>query len=54
MSSTVTERLAERGLTIPPAVNAMCRDALAALITDHLGRPLKSLEFINKLNQAAS
>jgi DNA repair protein RecO (recombination protein O) len=33
-------------------VNAACRDALAALFTEHLGRPLKSLEFIHKLNQA--
>jgi DNA repair protein RecO (recombination protein O) len=41
-------------LTLPPAVNASCRDALGALITDHLGRQLKSVEFIAKLNQAAS
>ncbi len=48
------ELTAAAGLTISPSVNAMCRDALAALISDHLGRPLKSLEFISKLNQAAS
>jgi DNA repair protein RecO (recombination protein O) len=36
--------------TLPPSVNADCRDALVALITDHLGRGLKSLEFIAKLN----
>jgi DNA repair protein RecO (recombination protein O) len=38
--------------TLPPAVNAACRDALSALITDHLGRPLKSVEFIAKLSGA--
>src|SRR5581483_3104902 len=36
------------------AVNASCRDALSTLFTEHLGRPLKSLEFIHKLNQAAT
>jgi DNA repair protein RecO (recombination protein O) len=41
-------------LVLAPAVNAGCREALSALITDHLGRPLKSVEFIAKLNQAAS
>jgi recombinational DNA repair protein (RecF pathway) len=41
-------------LVLPPVVNASCRDALGALITDHLGRQLKSVEFIAKLNQAAS
>ena len=37
---------------LPPAVNAGCRELLAAIILDHVGRPLKSLEFINKLNHA--
>jgi DNA repair protein RecO (recombination protein O) len=41
-------------LEITPAVNAVCRTALAALITDHLGRPLKTVEFIAKLNHAAA
>ncbi|HEY7956695.1 MAG TPA: DNA repair protein RecO [Polyangia bacterium] len=39
-------------LTLAPAVNAACRDALSALITFHLGRPLKSVEFIAKLSGA--
>jgi DNA repair protein RecO (recombination protein O) len=39
--------------TLPPAVNAGCREALAAIILDHVGRPLKSLEFIAKLNHAS-
>jgi DNA repair protein RecO (recombination protein O) len=39
-------------LTLAPQVNATCREALASLFTEHLGRPLKSLEFIHKLNQA--
>ncbi|HEX6838598.1 MAG TPA: hypothetical protein VF334_18600, partial [Polyangia bacterium] len=39
-------------LTLTPAVNAGCRDALAAIVLDHVGRPLKSLEFIAKLNHA--
>jgi DNA repair protein RecO (recombination protein O) len=39
-------------LALAPPVNAMCREALASLFTEHLGRPLKSLEFIHKLNQA--
>jgi DNA repair protein RecO (recombination protein O) len=38
--------------SLAPTVNAACRDVLATLITDHLGRPLKSLEFIGKLNHA--
>jgi DNA repair protein RecO (recombination protein O) len=41
-------------LALPSPVNAVCREALSAFITDHLGRPLKSVEFISKLNQAAS
>jgi DNA repair protein RecO (recombination protein O) len=39
--------------TLSPSVNAGCREALAAIIGDHVGRPLKSLEFIAKLNHAA-
>ena len=38
--------------TLPAAVNAGCREALAAILLDHVGRPLKSLEFIAKLNHA--
>ena len=37
-------------LTLPPAVNAVCREILSSLIQDHLGKPLKSIEFIAKLN----
>jgi DNA repair protein RecO (recombination protein O) len=40
------------GLAFAPSVNAACREALGALIVGHLGRPLKSLEFIHKLNAA--
>ena len=40
------------GLALSPALNAACREALSALLTDHLGRPLKSVEFITKLNHA--
>lgn len=43
---------AAAGWSLPPAVNAACRDALAAFFAEHLGRPLKSLEFIAKLNRA--
>lgn len=42
------------GVSLPPAVNAGCREALSALIIDHVGRPLKSLEFIAKLNHASA
>jgi DNA repair protein RecO (recombination protein O) len=43
--------LAEAGaLALPPVVNAACRDALGQMISGHLGRPLKSLDFIAKLN----
>jgi DNA repair protein RecO (recombination protein O) len=40
------------GFVLSPPLNAGCREALAAIIIDHLGRPLKSLEFIAKLNHA--
>jgi DNA repair protein RecO (recombination protein O) len=40
--------------TLPGPVNVACREALSALITDHLGRPLKSVEFIAKLNHAGA
>lgn len=39
---------------LSPAVNGGCREALAAIIADHVGRPLKSLAFIAKLNHAAT
>lgn len=42
------------GFILPAAVNAGCRELLAAIILDHVGRPLKSLEFINKLNHAGA
>jgi DNA repair protein RecO (recombination protein O) len=37
-------------LVLAPPVNQACRELLSALIQDHLGRPLKSVEFIAKLN----
>jgi DNA repair protein RecO (recombination protein O) len=44
--------LGEAGhITLSATVNAGCREALSALVTDHLGRTLKSVEFIAKLNQ---
>ncbi len=43
-----------RELSFAPEVNAACREALHALLHDHLGRPLKSLEFIAKLNAVDS
>jgi DNA repair protein RecO (recombination protein O) len=39
---------------LAPSVNAACREVLAGLVTEHLGRPLKSLEFIAKLNAATT
>lgn len=43
--------LAEAGaLSLPAPVNAACRDALGQMISSHLGRPLKILDFIAKLN----
>jgi len=41
-----------QAFVLAPAVNAACRDALSKFILDHLGRPLKSVEFIAKLNHA--
>lgn len=38
--------------SLPPNLGAACREALAAIIADHVGRPLKSLAFIAKLNHA--
>ena len=43
---------AAAGFALAPAVNAGAREALGAIIIDHVGRPLKSLEFIAKLNHA--
>jgi DNA repair protein RecO (recombination protein O) len=40
------------GWQLSPAINAGCREVLAAILIDHVGRPLKSLEFIAKLNHA--
>ncbi len=37
---------------LAPSVNVGAREALGAIIIDHVGRPLKSLEFIAKLNHA--
>jgi DNA repair protein RecO (recombination protein O) len=43
--------LAEAGaLHLSPTVNADCREVLTALVCDHLGHALRSLEFIAKLN----
>lgn len=40
------------GWSLTPSANAGAREALGAIIVDHVGRPLKSLEFIAKLNHA--
>lgn len=40
--------------SLPPSVNVACRESLTSLIYYHLGHALKSLEFIAKLNAAAS
>ena len=42
------------GFSLSATVNAGCREALSAIILDHVGRPLKSLEFIAKLNHASA
>jgi hypothetical protein len=39
-------------LTLDRAVNDGVREATRALLVEHLARPLKSLEFIAKLNHA--
>ena len=39
-------------LSLPPVVNAACREALLAAIHHHLGRPLRSIEFIAKVKGA--
>jgi DNA repair protein RecO (recombination protein O) len=41
-------------LHFPAEVNVGCRAALSAVIGGHLGRPLKSVEFIAKLNRAST
>jgi len=41
-------------LELPPEVNAACREAISMLLADHLGRTLRSVEFIAKLNHARS
>jgi DNA repair protein RecO (recombination protein O) len=43
---------AAAAFALAPSVNAGAREALGAIIIDHVGRPLKSLEFIAKLNHA--
>jgi DNA repair protein RecO (recombination protein O) len=42
------ERAAD--LSLAPPLNAACREILSGFIAEHLARPLKSLEFIQKLN----
>jgi len=37
-------------LMLSASMNAACREILSEIIRDHLGKPLKSLEFIAKLN----
>jgi DNA repair protein RecO (recombination protein O) len=46
------ELAAAPGFALAAAVNAGAREALSTIILDHVGRPLKSLEFIAKLNHA--
>ena len=43
---------AAAGFALPAPVNAGAREALGAIIVDHVGRPRKALEFIAKLNHA--
>ncbi|MBL9005815.1 MAG: DNA repair protein RecO [Myxococcales bacterium] len=37
---------------IPPAILATCRDVLLAVLRHHLGRDLRAVEFISKLNHS--
>jgi len=39
-------------LALSPADNAVARDVVLAVVTDHVGKPLRSLEFLAKLNAA--
>ena len=39
-------------LDLPSETNRQAREALAALIAAHIGKPLQSVEFIHKINQA--
>jgi DNA repair protein RecO (recombination protein O) len=39
-------------LAFEPADNAVARDVALTVVTDHVGRPLRSIEFLRKLNQA--
>jgi DNA repair protein RecO (recombination protein O) len=48
-----TELVAAPTLALTPAVNLGCREALTAIIVGHVGRLLKSLEFIAKLNHGS-
>jgi DNA repair protein RecO (recombination protein O) len=41
------------GFVLSPSLNVGCREALSSIVLDHIGRPLKSLEFIAKLNHAS-
>ena len=40
------------GLVLPRAVNRLCRELLLAVLQHHLGRNLRAVEFIAKLNAA--
>jgi DNA repair protein RecO (recombination protein O) len=39
-------------LAFDPADNAVARDVVLAVVTDHVGKPLRSIEFLRKMNQA--
>src|SRR6185312_5654205 len=46
------ELQAAPGFALAASVNVGARQAVSSIILDHVGRPLKSLEFIAKLNHA--
>ncbi|MBI5478479.1 MAG: DNA repair protein RecO [Deltaproteobacteria bacterium] len=39
-------------LAFDPADNAVARDVVLAVVTDHVGKPLRSIDFLRKMNQA--
>jgi hypothetical protein len=42
----------EEGANVAPEVNRACREALAEIFAQHLNGPLKSVEFIHKMEAA--
>jgi hypothetical protein len=45
---------APSALTLDAPTNAACRDVLAAAVHHQLGRPLRSVEFITKLQKGST